>query len=143
MGDRTARKRKHSEDKTPKQKQLARRQNLLVMRPVRKQKWEYEDDERTKVTIFFPRFRSKFGKRFGKFYGFKMHRRLHLDEYGTSVWKLCDGTATVKDIGEVLSEQYGDKVEPLIPRLSEFLRIMERNDFISFKELKSVKKRKT
>ena len=112
------------------------------MRPVRSQKWEYDDEEKTKAVVFFPRFRSEMGKKFGEFYGFKMDRRLHLDEYGTAVWKLCNGKATVREISEVLSEQYGETVEPLIPRLTEFLMIMERNEFISYRELKSAKKKK-
>jgi hypothetical protein len=111
------------------------------MRPQRICRWKYEDPEKTKALIYFPRFKSKTGKRLGKFYGFKMDRKLHLDEYGTAVWIVCNGRATVREIGEVLSEQYGEKVEPLHERLSEFLRVLERNEFIKFREIKIAKKK--
>lgn len=81
------------------------------------------------------------GKKIGESYNLKMDRKLHLDDYGSAVWKLCDGKTTVREIADVLSEQFGDAVDPLYPRLAEFLRILERNEFIDFKELKSVKSR--
>ncbi|UCH89447.1 MAG: PqqD family protein [Thermoplasmata archaeon] len=127
----------------PKKIQSERIQNMLVMRPVRKVRWKYADEDETKVIIFFPRFESALGKRLGEIYKMKPYRKIHLDEYGTSVWKLCNGKATVRQIGELLSEQYGDKVEPLHERLQIFLNVLERNEMIKFRELKSpVVKRK-
>jgi hypothetical protein len=111
------------------------------MIPVRKCRWEFEDTEKTKVVILFPRFKSKTGKKIGKFYDFKMDRKLHLDEYGSAVWKLCNGKATIREISEVLSAQFGDKVEPLYERLAEFFKILERNEFIEIKSPRMARKR--
>ena len=141
MEDYKIKKREHSKKKERQKPKKVSHPNLLIMKPNRTCHWEFEDEEETKAVIFFPRFRSNTGKKLGEFYGFKMDRRLHLDEYGTAVWKLCDGEATVRQIGEVLSEQYGEKVEPLYERLAEFFKILERNEFIEFKSPKTLKKR--
>ena len=132
-------KRKQSKSDDPRVPQKKSFQNLLAMRPIRKCRWEFADEDKSKIVIFFPRFQSKVGKKFGESYGLVMDRKLHLDDYGASVWRLCDGKATVREIGEVLHEQYGDSVDPLYPRLAEFFRILELNKFIGFKELKSAK----
>lgn len=87
-----------------------------------------------------PRFDTSLGKKLGDIYKMKKNRNIFLDEYGTAVWKLCNGKATVREIGDVLKEQFGEKTEPLYPRLIEFLRTLEKTDLISYKELKSSKK---
>ena len=75
--------------------------------------------------IFFPRFKSNTGKKLGEFYGFKMDRRLHLDEYGTAVWKLCDGERTVAQIVDELIESYEVSREELERDVEEFVADME------------------
>jgi hypothetical protein len=134
-------KRKQAKSEGPAKPSKKKYKNLLAMRPVRKCKWEFEGEDKAKVVIFFPRFQSRLGKKIGESYGLVMDRKLHLDDYGSSVWRLCDGKTTVREIGDVLEEQYGDSISPLYPRLAEFFSILERNKFIEFKELKSVKKK--
>jgi hypothetical protein len=56
--------------------------------------------------------------------------RVHLDDVGTSVWRLCDGDRTVKQIGEALHEQFGERIEPVYDRLETYLKQMQRADLI-------------
>jgi len=59
---------------------------------------------------------------------------LDLDEIGSAVWEFCDGKNTVYDISLKLSKKYGQKVEPLYPRLIKYLKILKENDLIKFKD---------
>ena len=81
----------------------------------------------------FPRFRSEAGRWFGRLLGKSEKIRLSLDEHSTAVWDLVDGWRTVKAIGQELQKRYGDEIEPLYPRLSELLKIMENNRLIRYR----------
>ncbi len=63
------------------------------------------------------------------------HYKINLDEVGSFIWKLCDGENTVKDIGEKLKDNFGSRVDPLYERLGFFLQNLEKNRFITFKNL--------
>jgi len=57
---------------------------------------------------------------------------VRLDRYGSLVWQLCDGKTTVKDIALALKERFSPDIEPLYPRLIEFLKHLEKNGLISY-----------
>jgi len=61
--------------------------------------------------------------------------KINLDDIGTFIWDLCDGKNTVEEIGNKLKETFGDKVEPLYDRLRIFFQNLEKNKFITFKNL--------
>ncbi len=58
---------------------------------------------------------------------------IHLDENGSFVWLQLDGESNLIAIGEKVKEHFGEKAEPLYPRLAEFVRILESYKFISYK----------
>jgi hypothetical protein len=51
---------------------------------------------------------------------------IRLDDIGTTVWKHCDGEASVQEIAELLRERFGDRVEPAEDRLQDFITQMQR-----------------
>jgi hypothetical protein len=53
------------------------------------------------------------------------HLRVHLDEVGSFIWQLSDGTLSVGQIADALEERFGDSVAPALKRLRLFLRQME------------------
>lgn len=111
--------------------------NLLELIPVRNREWDTGGDASSRVDIIVPRFA---GKWLGKLILPKLkrpHYRVSLDEIGSWVWRRCDGTTTVKQIGRGLSEQFGDEVEPVYDRLALFFRQMEEHSFIVFSNLSS------
>jgi hypothetical protein len=57
---------------------------------------------------------------------------VELDAIGSSVWKYIDGEATVYDIGQKLSYEFGDKMEPVYDRLIMYLRHLNKKGWISF-----------
>ena len=63
------------------------------------------------------------------------HFKIKLDEIGSFIWDHCDGRKTVKEIGSELQNKFGDKVEPLYERLGNFFQNLEKNKFITFKNL--------
>jgi hypothetical protein len=108
------------------------KKNLLEMVPQRREyKWELEGD---KIFIVMPRLRSSVGKKFIKVMGKNPTYKLKLDQFCSFFWQLCDGTKTVEEIGKRMKNQFGDAVEPLYPRLSKFLQMMERNKLIKYEE---------
>lgn len=55
---------------------------------------------------------------------------VHLDEMGSFLWPHLDGTKTVSELGTLVSEKFGDKAEPLYPRLIKYFQILESYNFI-------------
>ena len=55
------------------------------------------------------------------------YRKIELDEYCSTVFSLIDGERTVKEIGEILENKFGDKVHPLYERLLMFLNHIDVN----------------
>jgi hypothetical protein len=117
--------------------------NLLKMKPVRIRKWKPNPNDKDLVTIIIPRFNTKFGKKLGRIFNIKQTYHVNLEKYGSSVWRLCNGEATVKDIGDVLQEQYGEDVEPLYERLSFYLTLLERNKLIRYEKYVINRKHRT
>ncbi|MBN1271754.1 MAG: PqqD family protein [Candidatus Aminicenantes bacterium] len=60
--------------------------------------------------------------------------RIKLDDIGSSTWKACDGKRDVRQVGKILKEEFGEKVEPLYDRLAFFLQQLEKNRFITFRK---------
>lgn len=53
-------------------------------------------------------------------------RTITMDEFGSFVFQQIDGRKTVRQIGEILEAQYGDRVKPLYERLSLFMEMLEQ-----------------
>ncbi len=58
---------------------------------------------------------------------------IHLDDFGSFVWKLIDGESNLIIMGEKVKEQFNEKCEPLYPRLAKFFQILDSYGFIYFK----------
>ena len=54
------------------------------------------------------------------------------EKMGSFIWPLIDGKRTVYDIGQKVSEQFGDKAEPLYPRLTLYIRTLKEYGFIKY-----------
>ncbi len=61
--------------------------------------------------------------------------KVKLDEIGSFIWNLCDGKNSVKEIGLELKNEFGERVEPLYERLGIFFQNLEKNRFITFKDI--------
>ena len=60
--------------------------------------------------------------------------KIHLDELGSFVWPLIDGEESILAIGKPVEEHFGEKAQPLYPRLAQFFKILESYRFVTWKE---------
>lgn len=57
---------------------------------------------------------------------------IHLDEFGSFVFKQIDGKKDITEIGALVKENFGDKAEPLYERLSKYISILNSYGFVIF-----------
>ncbi len=57
---------------------------------------------------------------------------VHLDEFGSFVFRQIDEKRTITDIGVSVSEKFGEKANPLYERLAKYFMILESYGFITF-----------
>lgn len=60
------------------------------------------------------------------------YTKVHLDAMGTFIWPLLDGERTVADVAALVKEHFGEKAEPLYPRIVKYFQIVESYHFIRF-----------
>ena len=60
------------------------------------------------------------------------YTKIHLDDNGTFIWPLIDGRKTVEDIAALVKDEFGEKAEPLYPRIVKYFQIMESYHFVNF-----------
>ncbi len=97
--------------------------------------YSHEFNSEGKIDVLVPRFTDKV---FGKLLQPRLKKKYikaNLDEFGTATWQLINGSNTVSRIGELLTEKFGDKIQPVYDRLTLFLTHLYNAGFISFKEL--------
>lgn len=58
---------------------------------------------------------------------------VHLDEMGSFVWPVMDGEKDLVKIGEEVKAHFGEKAEPLYPRLAQYFKILESYNFIQWR----------
>jgi hypothetical protein len=61
------------------------------------------------VVITVPKFTSNLGKSFCKVLKRDNTFKANLDKLGSSIWKQCEGTKTVKEILEVITKEFPDE----------------------------------
>ena len=64
---------------------------------------------------------------------------IHLDEFGSFVWKISDGDKDITALGEHVKEKFGEKAEPLYPRLAKYFQILDSYKFIEWVDTESEK----
>jgi hypothetical protein len=110
--------------------------NCLDLTPIRLM--EYVLTEEGKIDILLPRFKSRFWRevyrssRKGEF----IH--IHLDKIGSEIWNMIDGNMTVLVICNEMKNKHPDKLQPAEEtekRVTEFLSLLYRERYISFREL--------
>lgn len=61
---------------------------------------------------------------------------IHLDEYGSFIWRRIDGKNSVGELAGLIKAEYGNDAEPLYNRLVKYMRILSESGFIKFREVK-------
>jgi len=82
------------------------RQTALSARPLRNPLLEWEEDGEGLVTIRVPRKDARWVKALGQAFYIPKARTFSLDEPGSFVWGLCDGTREVRAIIQTFAQQF-------------------------------------
>ena len=86
------------------------------------------------ITLVVPRFKQEWLLKLIR----KLKRsetvKVHLDDTGSRVWKEIDGNRSVEQIGKSIDAKEGETEQQKYERLSAFMMILYRNQFIAFKE---------
>lgn len=109
-----------------------RKENYLERIPVRKEDLRWETDEKGMVTLYVHN-TGLMKKITQKLFKKPEYTQVHLDENGSFVWPLVDGEKNIIELGVEVKERFGEKAEPLYPRLAKFFQILESYGFVSFK----------
>ena len=60
--------------------------------------------------------------------------RIKLEEIGSFVIQNMDGQRTVRELADLVGEEFGEKAEPRYERLAEYMRSLRNNEFIYYKD---------
>lgn len=105
--------------------------NYLDLIPERSSQLRWHEDIRGKIVLEVEN-KGVFNTIAQKLFHRPRYTKIHLDENGTFIWPLIDGKKTVADIAALVKEQFGEKAEPLYPRIVKYFQIMESYHFVSF-----------
>ena len=107
-------------------------ENYLEYIPVRQEGLRWDADENGMVTLYVHN-TGLMKKITQKLFNKPEYTQVHLDENGSFVWPLIVGVKNIFELGVQVKEQFGEKAEPLYPRLAKFFQILESYGFVSFK----------
>ncbi|MCU0850333.1 MAG: PqqD family peptide modification chaperone [Candidatus Thermoplasmatota archaeon] len=83
------------------------------------------------MTLTVPKFTGKLGKSFCKVLRRENTFEAHLDRFGSTIWKHCDGTQPVKEILAEMTKQFPDQ-KNLDQRLFLFLQQLKALNYITY-----------
>ena len=106
--------------------------DVLKLRPLKLAEMEPRDGG---VVLLLPKWKRPLTRRMARALRLAENFRINLDDYGAFVLTLCTGEFTVEEIGIRLKKRFGRDVEPLYPRLVDFLYTLEGSGVIEFRGL--------
>ncbi|MDI6856059.1 MAG: PqqD family protein [Candidatus Thermoplasmatota archaeon] len=86
--------------------------------------------ENGRVVIVVKKHFTKLEKFLQKYLKGPEYVKVPLDTLGSAIWLLCDGEHTIKDICDEMSKSYKEAIEPAVPRITKFLAMLLRRNFI-------------
>ncbi|MWV43452.1 PqqD family peptide modification chaperone [Paenibacillus sp. HJL G12] len=117
--------------KSKKNKVAAESPNLLDMVPVLTNRIASVQTNEEKVTLLLPR-RSWLERQSVKWLKQPSTIQIHLDDLGSAVVIRCCGEQSVGEIADGIRERFGESAEPLLPRLSKFMEVLEANGLLTW-----------
>lgn len=105
--------------------------NYLDLIPQHSPKLRWHEDIKGKMVLEVEN-KGAFNTIAQKLFNKPRYTKVHLDANGTFIWPLIDGKRTVAEIAELVKQEFGDKAEPLYPRIVKYFQIMESYDFVFF-----------
>jgi hypothetical protein len=108
--------------------------NLLDMTPRREATWE--EDEAGLVTLVRERPAIRGPRSLGRWISYMMAPpRIRLDEVGSYAWLQMSGSLDVRELALLVRAEFGERVEPVYPRLGQLIRLLQRERFVAYEEM--------
>ena len=107
----------------------AKDENFLDYIPVKNINWD-SDSKTGHVYLIKEKTKNRLLKKIIDWVGKNQHFHIHLDETGSAVWRAIDGERSVNDIANLLKETYGEEFKQPEQRVSYFLGMMMKSDFV-------------
>ena len=104
--------------------------NYLDMIPARKPELSFHEEEDGKVVLAMEN-KGVFNRVAQALLRKPRVSYIHLDELGSFVWLQIDRENTVGDIAALVHDRFGDKAEPLYPRLVQYFKNLEASGLIT------------
>ena len=122
-------------EKIFKKKKINSSINYLELTP--KRVYNYEVESSGKISVLVPKFKNKLLVNFLEPRLKAPYIKAKLDDFGSLTWIEMDGTKNVESISQLLTDKFGDKVQPANERLTKFLTQLYQYNFITFNEINS------
>lgn len=102
--------------------------------PVHRHRWEEREDGL--VTVLVPKFTSRIARRWLVPLLARPEMRVRLDALGSFVWRQCDGTASVRQIAEQVTAQFGGERDAALVGVVRFVRKLAHEESLTFHPLR-------
>jgi len=113
-------------------KRMKKKQEINLLNLIPEKLINHEIDEKGIITLLVPRFKNRFLKKLNERYPERQFNKIKLDEIGSSTWINIDGKRDVRQIGELMKDQFGETIEPCYDRLGMFMTKLEYEKYIRF-----------
>jgi hypothetical protein len=116
-----------------KRRKVLKSTNFPDLIPIHLQK--YKTDEAGLVTLVIPKFSNE------KFARWFIPARkstditIKLEKFGSAAWLLMDGKRNMQEIFDLLTEQFGDEIQPVTERMTKYLSLLYNQKHVSFAQL--------
>jgi hypothetical protein len=98
---------------------------------------ETRDESQPNVALLrIPRRSDKFGNTIAKLFKLPDYRRLELDEIGSDVWEMCDGTISVDALTRAICTKYRLNRRQAEASVTAYLRMLAERRLVALKAAK-------
>ena len=114
-------------------KKILQSTNTFDLTPIKL--FKEEVDKENLVTVIVPKFKNTFAKKYIVPKLKSADFRINFEKFGSAVWMNIDGNKKVQEIIQIVSEKFGDEVQPAVERVSKFIFQLYEQKLISFNEI--------
>lgn len=107
------------------------KKNYLDFVPKRNKLVEWSQDKKGIVTLKVKN-RGLFNRIAQIFFRRPKESNIELEEFGSFIWQAMDGEKSIFEIGSLVKEKFGQKAEPLYERLSAYIKILRKQEYIVY-----------
>ena len=101
--------------------------------PLIREKLSFRQDKRGFITIDIEN-KGFFAKITQRFFHKPKISHIHLDETGSYIWRSIDGERTVRQIADIIEDNFGERAKPYYERTERYFKSLYEYGFIKWKK---------